>query len=201
MDVGQYLIEAHLREGRSVAELATTHGVHRSWLYKLLARYRRDGEAGLVPRSRRPHRSPRAMRPQIADAIVALRAGLLGQGLDAGPLTIQWHLAKDSGAVPSVSSIVRLLRRRGLITPEPRKRPRSSFIRFEAALPNELWQTDATHWALADGSAVEILNVIDDHSRLQVAAAPFRTVKAADPVAVLHQAAARVGYPAPARSA
>ena len=197
MDVGRYLVEAHLREGRSVAELATTHGVHRSWLYKLLARYRRDGEPGLVARSRRPHRSPSAMAPETAEAIIALRADLLKEGLDAGPLTIQWHLARGGGGrVPSVSSIVRLLRRRGLITPEPRKRPRSSFIRFEAALPNELWQTDATHWSLADGSAVEILNVIDDHSRLQVAAAPFRTVKAADPVAVLHEAAARVGYPA-----
>jgi len=196
MDVGRYLVEAHLREGRPVGELARQHGVHRSWLYKLLARYRRDGEAGLVPRSRRPHRSPSAMPLEIADEIVALRAWLLGQGLDAGPLTLQWHLARSGGAVPSVSSIVRLLRRRGLITPEPRKRPRSSFIRFEAALPNQLWQTDATHWSLADGSPVEILNLIDDHSRLCLAAVPFRTVKGADPVAVLHGAAARAGYPA-----
>lgn len=196
MDVGQYLVQAHLREGRSVGELARQHGVHRSWLYKLLARYRTEGEAGLAPRSRRPKRSPTAMAIERADEIVALRTRLLTEGFDAGALTIQWHLAKGGGRVPSTSSIVRLLRRRGLITPEPRKRPRSSFIRFEATLPNELWQTDATHWALADGSAVEILNVIDDHSRLQVAAAPFRTVKAADPVAVLHQAAARLGYPA-----
>ncbi|MGH9096085.1 MAG: helix-turn-helix domain-containing protein [Acidimicrobiales bacterium] len=58
MDLGRYLVEAHLREGRSVAELAAAHNVHRSWIYKLLARYREEGEAGLVPHSRRPHRSP-----------------------------------------------------------------------------------------------------------------------------------------------
>ena len=95
-----------------------------------------------------------------------------------------------------MSSIWRILRRRGLVVPEPHKRPRSSFIRFEAELPNQLWQTDATHWSLADGSSVEILNVVDDHSRVLLASVPFRTVKAADAVAVFHQAAARAGYPA-----
>ena len=196
MDVGRYLVEAHLHEGRPIAQLARDHGVHRSWLYKLLARYRDEGAAGLVARSRRPHRSPAAMPPEVAEEIVRLRAALLAAGLDAGALTIQWHLARDGRRGPSVSSIVRLLRRRGLVVPEPRKRPRSSMIRFEAALPNQLWQTDATHWTLADGSAVEILNFIDDHSRLLVAASCFRTVKAADVVATFHQAADRAGYPA-----
>ena len=196
MDVGRYLVEAHLRDGRPIGELARLHGVHRSWLYKLLRRYRELGEAGLVARSRRPHRSPQAMSQDIADTIVTLRAQLLAEGLDAGALTIQWHLARTHPAVPSSSSIVRLLRRRGLITPQPRKRPRSSLIRFQAELPNQLWQTDATHWTLADGSPVEILNVIDDHSRLLICAVPFRTVKGADAVAVFHQAASRAGYPA-----
>src|SRR5256712_10179856 len=196
MDVGRYLVEAPLREGRPISELARSHGVHRSWLYKLLRRYRREGEAGLVPRSRRPHRSPAAIPLAVADEIVRVRTTLLGEGVDAGALTIQWHLARRPGPVPSASSIIRLLRRRGLVTPQPRKRPRSSLRRFAAALPNELWQTDATHWALADGSAVEILNVIDDHSRVLVAASAFRTVRAADVVGVFHDAAERYGYPA-----
>jgi transposase InsO family protein len=196
MDVGRYLVEAHLREGRSVAELARVHGVHRSWLYKLLGRYRAQGEAGLAPRSRRPRSSPSAVPTRLAEAIVVLRTRLLAEGLDAGALTIQWHLARSAARVPSTSSIVRVLRRRGLITPQPRKRPHSSLIRFVAELPNQLWQIDATHWALADGSPVEILNLIDDHSRLIVASAALRTVKAADVVAVFHDAAQRCGYPA-----
>jgi transposase InsO family protein len=195
MDVGRYLVEAHLREGRRVAELARVHGVHRSWLYKLLERYRVEGEAGLAPRSRRPHCSPSALPLEVAEEIVRLRADLLSQGLDAGALTIQWHLERRLGRAPSVSSIVRVLRRRGLVVPQPHKRPRSSFIRFEAALPNQLWQTDATHWALADDSAVEILNIVDDHSRVLLASVPLRTVKAADAAAVFHSAAARAGYP------
>jgi transposase len=50
MDLGRYLIERHLREGTPIGELARTHGVHRSWLYKLLARYRAEGPQGLEPR-------------------------------------------------------------------------------------------------------------------------------------------------------
>jgi transposase InsO family protein len=196
MDIGRYLVEAHLREGRSIGELARVHGVHRSWLYKLLARHRADPVAGLAPRSRRPRSSPAAMGAVLEDAIVATRARLVAEGLDAGALTIQWHLERERGSAPSTSSIWRLLRRQGLVVPEPRKRPRSSFIRFEAELPNQLWQTDATHWALAGGAPVEILNFIDDHSRLCLGSAPHPSVKAADVVVDFHQAASRAGYPA-----
>ena len=196
MDKAGYLVQAHLREGRSVAELATTHGVHRSWLYKLLARYRRDGDAGLVPRSRRPHRSPRAIDSALAAEIVALRANLLAQGLDGGALTLHWHLARRHGAVPSVSSIWRLLRRRGLVTPEPHKRPRSSFVRFAAALPNECWQSDMTHWSLAGGVGCEIVNFIDDHSRLCLAAVALAVTTAVDVGRIFQQARARYGSPA-----
>jgi transposase-like protein len=43
MDVGRYLVEAHLKEDRSVASLARDHGPHRSRIYKLLKRYREEG--------------------------------------------------------------------------------------------------------------------------------------------------------------
>ena len=65
----------------------------------------------------------------------------------------------------STSTIRRILHQAGLIVPEPRKRPRSSYTRFQAAQPNEMWQSDFIHWRLADGTEVEILNWLDDHSR------------------------------------
>ncbi len=195
MDKARYLVEAHLREGRSVAELAQAHGVHRSWLYKLLARYRAEGDAGLVPRSRRPRRSPGAMSDALALEIIAMRANLLAQGLDAGAVTLHWHLARRHGAVPSPSSVWRVLRRRGLVTPQPRKRPRSSFVRFEAALPNECWQSDMTHW-LASGRGCEIVNVIDDHSRLCLASTALPVTTAVDVGQIFQAARARHGTPA-----
>jgi len=196
MGLGRYLVEAHLREGRSVGELARTHGIHRSWLYKLLARYRGEGEAGLAPRSRRPRHSPLAMTTATADRIVLLRARLLRQGFDGGAETIHWHLARGSATVPSVSSIWRLLRRRGLVTPQPHKRPRSSFVRFQAALPNECWQSDATHWTIRGGRAVEIVNLIDDHSRLALASVALPVATAAEVAAIFAVARGRFGTPA-----
>jgi transposase len=159
MGLGWYLVEAHRQEGRrSVDELAEAHGIHRSWIYKLLARYRAEGEAGLAPRSRRPRSSPTAMPTELEDEIVLLRKQLAEEGLDAGAVTIHWHLGRRHDDVPLVSSIWRVLTRRGCVVPQPKKRPRSSVIRFAAALPNETWQSDMTHWALGDGSPVEIVN-------------------------------------------
>jgi transposase InsO family protein len=196
MDMGRYLVEAHVREGRSVAELARAHGVHRSWIYKLLARYRAEGDAGLAPRSRRPRSSPTAIAVEVENEIVLVRKQLTEEGLDAGAVTIHWHLSRRHGSAPSVSTIWRALKRRGFVTPQPRKRPRSSFIRFEADLPNETWQSDMTHWSLADGTHVEIVNFIDDHSRLCVASVAVRVAKATDVAEIFIAAAQRHGTPA-----
>ena len=169
MALADYLVAAVLIEGRPVAEVAETHGVSRSWLYELLTRYREGGDEGLRPRSRRPHRSPTRTPAAIEDAIVRWRKRLTDLGLEAGPATIHTHLIRAGGPVPSEATIWRILARRGFITPQPHKRPRSSYTRFEADLPNERWQTDITHWRLANGRPVEIINIIDDHSRMLVA--------------------------------
>jgi transposase InsO family protein len=102
----------------------------------------------------------------VDDAIVKLRKELTELGVDAGPATIQWHLGRSGlSKVPSQATIWRTLVNRGFIVPEPRKRPKSSFRRFQAAAPNELWQTDAIDWVIATG-AVKILSFLDDHSRV-----------------------------------
>jgi transposase InsO family protein len=195
MNLGRYLLERHLREGTPIAELAAAHGVHRSWLYKLLARYRAEGDAGLEARSRRPHRSPNRITDRYENEIVALRKQLTEAGFDAGAQTIHTHLCRTHDTPPSVSTIWRTLNARGFVTPQPHKRPRNSYTRFVAELPNECWQMDVTHWPLANGNDVEILNIIDDHSRLCVAAKAFRVVTAHDVVNTFHTAATW-GYPA-----
>jgi len=193
----RYLVEAHLSEGRSVAELAAAHDVHRSWIYKLLARYREGGYEALEPRSRAPRSNPNRTPEEVVRAVVSLRGQLLSQGHDCGAETIAHHLARQGiDGVPSVSTIWRILRREGLVSPQPQKRPRSSLIRFEAELPNEMWQADITHWQLASGQDVEILNMIDDHSRLFLASRAFLTTKAADVVDVFRSAIDLHGAPA-----
>jgi transposase len=125
MDKARYLVEAHVVEGRSVSELAAAHGVHRSWIYKLLARYKAGGYGALERRSRAPRSSPSRTPDELVKAIVTLREQLQAQGHDCGAQTIAHHLARQSDVVPSVSTIWRILKREGLVAPQPQKRPRS----------------------------------------------------------------------------
>jgi transposase InsO family protein len=155
MALADYLVAAVLIEGRPVAEVAADHGVSRSWLYELLARYREHGDAGLRPRSRRPHRSPTRTAAAVEDEIVRWRKRLVDQGLDAGAATIHTHLLRAGGTVPSQATIWRILARRGFIAPQPAKRPRSSYTRFEADLDDHSRLLLASHAATVfDGTKV-----------------------------------------------
>jgi transposase InsO family protein len=180
----------------SVTAAAAEYGISRGHLHRLLRRYREDGIEAVDPRSRRPRTNPGRTRDHVRERIVALRTELTGRGLDAGPLTIAWHLGREGVVVPSTSTIRRILHAAGLVTPEPRKRPRSSWHRFEAAAPNELWQSDFTHWRLADGTEVEILNWLDDHSRYLLACTAFRRVGGDDVVATFSATGDAHGWPA-----
>ena len=196
MALADYLVAAVLLDGRPVAEVAAEHGISRSWLYELLSRYREHGDEGLLPRSRRPHRSPTRTSAAIEDEVVRWRKRLTDQGLDAGAATIHAHLTRAVGPVPSQTTIWRMLQRRGFIAPQPAKRPRSSYTRFEADLPNERWQTDITHWRLANGRSVEVMNIIDDHSRLLVASITATVFDGTRVLDVFKKAARSYGEPA-----
>lgn len=126
----------------SVTAAAEEYGISRRQLHRLLARYREEGIDGLEPRSRAPLTSPQAVTERVRDRIIALRRALTAVGTDAGPVTIAWHVQQEGLRAPSKSTIRRILHTAGLITPEPRKRPRSSYVRFEASQPNETWQSD-----------------------------------------------------------
>ena len=165
MSKARLVITAVVVEGRSPTEVARTYGVARSWIYKLVARYHAEGDTAFEPRSRRPKRSPNAIDATTVELIVELRRQLASQGLDAGADTIQWHLKHRHHLEVHPATIHRTLQRHALITPAPEKRPRSSYVRFEAELPNETWQSDFMHYPLAAGTDTEILSWLDDHSR------------------------------------
>jgi transposase InsO family protein len=194
--MAQLVVTAVVVEGRSKSEVARDYGVSRRWVITLVQRYEAEGDAGLEPRSRRPLRSPNRTDAAIEDEIVAIRKDLDKAGHEAGAATIAFHLERRGRRVPAVSTIWRILTERGFVTPQPHKRPKSSFIRFQAEQPNERWQLDTTHWALADGTDVEILNQIDDHSRLIVGSDARRVFKAADVVDCFRHATSCYGLPA-----
>jgi transposase InsO family protein len=196
MELARYVVEAVVLEGRSYREVARAHGVSKSWVGKLVGRYRAGGYEAIAPRSRAPNTIPDRTSAEVEDEIVGLRKQLSELGVDAGAQTIHHHLSLRHDQVPSVSTIWRVLRRRGFVTPQPHKRPRSSWIRFEASLPNECWQSDVTHWRLADGTEVDVVNFLDDHSRLAVESKVLRTATAPAVLQVFREAGARWGFPA-----
>jgi transposase InsO family protein len=180
----------------SVTESAAQQGFSRRHLHRLLARYREGGLDALEPRSRRPKTTPIATPEEVRERVIELRAQLTADGLDAGPVTIAWHLERQGLRVPSTSTIRRILRQEGLITPQPRKRPRSSYIRFQAAQPNQMWQSDFIHWRLTDGTDVEILNWLDDHSRYLLSCTAHQPVSGDDVVAAFLAVVEQYGPPA-----
>jgi transposase InsO family protein len=196
MSKARLVITAVVTEGRSQGEVAREYGVSQGWVSKLVTRYRAEGEAAFEPRSRRPKSSPSAISGETADLIVRLRKDLSGQGLDAGPDTICWHLEHHHQVTVSAATVSRYLSARGLVVPQPRKRPRSSYIRFQAEQPNECWQSDFTHYPLADGTGTEILTWLDDHSRCALSVTAWNRVTGAIVLATFRVAVAVHGAPA-----
>jgi transposase InsO family protein len=196
MDLAKYCVNAVLVEGRSLRDVAKTTGRSKSWVHRHVTLYRYGGEEALVPKRRGPKSAPNQTAPDLEDAIVEIRKVLGESGYDAGARTIAYHLATRTSEVPSLSTIHRVLSRRGFITPQPQKRPRSSWQRFESALPNDTWQSDMTHWTLEGGGHVEIINFIDDYSRAVLCSAVVSVATAAEVVRLFYETAATYGLPA-----
>ncbi len=128
------IITAVIIEGRSQASVARDDGVSKGWVSKLIARYRAEGDTAFERRSRRPHTRPAATAATTMDLVIELRRQLTAQGLDAFADTIAWHLEHHHHITVSRAAICRI-RRAGLVTAEPKKKPKSSYVRFAAEHP------------------------------------------------------------------
>jgi len=186
-------------EPMNVTVVCREAGISRKSFYKWVERCRQAGGlSGLEERSRRPHRFPGAVGADVEDAVVVLRKDLVDRGHDHGATTIQWHLGRDSGfkgRVPSVATVHRILVRRGFVVPEPGKRPKSAWRRFEAPAPNEWWQIDSTDWVTAIG-VVKIFNIVDDHSRVACRSRVVMEATSEEAWTTFCQAAQQWGLPA-----
>ena len=187
--------------GASQSEVAAKYGVSQPWVSRLMGRYREQGESAFEPRSRRPLTSPSATPAARVELVLRLRKELTEQGLDAGADTIGWHLEHHHSATVSRATINRILVSHGTVTPHPAKRPKSSYIRFEAAMPNQTWQSDFTHYQLTcpdqtPGRDVEIITWLDDHSRYLLHVSAHPRITAPIVLDTFRTAADLHGYPA-----
>ena len=196
MSTARVVITAVVVEGRSQAEVARAYGVSPSWVSKLVARWRQEGEAAFQPRSRRPKTSPGRLPDDVIEVICTLRRTLTEAGHDAGPVTLAWHLRHRHGLHVAPATIARHLSAAGLVDPAPRKRPKSSWTRFAAAAPNECWQADFTHYRLIDDSDTEILTFLDDHSRYALSVTAHQVVTGPIVLSVFRATTATHGIPA-----
>ncbi|WP_127497858.1 integrase core domain-containing protein [Actinoplanes solisilvae] len=187
--------------GASQAETARTYGVSQGWISRLMTRYHAEGEAAFEPRSRAPKTRPAATPAATVELVLALRKQLSETGLDAGADTIAWHLHHHHNTTVSRATINRILTRAGQVTPEPAKRPKSSYLRFEAEQPNETWQSDFTHYRLTrpdhrPGPDTEIITWLDDHSRYALHVSAHPRITAPIVLATFKKAADQHGHPA-----
>lgn len=194
MHRNQLLITAITIQGLSYREAARKYKVSKSLVHKLHQRWLAEGDQGLEPRSRAPRIHPNQTPPEVRDRILQLRTALTRAGSDAGADTIHTYLARD-GITISRSTIWRVLQRAGQITPQPQKRPRSSWQRFNAAQPNETWQSDFTHVRLTTGEDVEVIGWLDDHSRYLLHLSAHRRVTGQIVTDTFQAAAQAHGYP------
>lgn len=190
------IARAIVEGGLSAADAAARFGVSRQWATTLARRWRVGGDAAVDPRSRRPLSSPSRTADEVRERILRLRDELASSGLDAGPHSIHDRLIRCGLTGPSVTTIWRILTAADAIVPQPQKRPKSSIRRFEAAQPNETWQSDMTHWRLVDGTGVEILSWLDDHSRYLLRITCHPVVTAPTVTAEFTAATAEHGLPA-----
>jgi transposase InsO family protein len=195
MSKSNVIVLSVVQQGLSSDEAARKFGVSKRWVNKLLVRYRAGGLEALKPLSKRPRSTPHRTPQAIEDRIVKLRLELVAQGFDAGPASIAARLKLAGKKPPAISTIRRILHKHQLIVPQPKKRPRNSYIRFEADQPNETWQSDFTHWKLADGTDVEILNFLDDHSRFLLGCRAFIPVTGRNVVDVFLELVAEFDAP------
>jgi transposase InsO family protein len=191
----QVIVLTLIHERLTPSQAAARFGVSRQWVHRLLLRYKAGGLEALEPASKAPHSNPRALGQQMRSRICSVRQELLAQGLDAGASSITWHLGQEGKQVPALSTIWRILRAEGLVTAEPKKRPKAYITRFEAMQPNETWQSDFTHWRLANGKDVEIINWLDDHSRLLLSCTVFKAITGAIVIDSFNQCRNEYGTP------
>ena len=189
MDVRAVIVEWPQDAPRgAVSRFCREAGISRSRIYEIRRRAAVEGALlAMSPQPRRylqPH--PQAIPTAIEDLAVAIRKDLADQGLDHGPLTVRWRLQQLGVDAPAASTLARIFARHGMVVPQPQKRPRSSYRRFEFAMVHECWQIDAFGWPLItdaqpaahqpaahqpaqSGVRCVIYQVLDDRSRFLLA--------------------------------
>lgn len=180
----------------AVTTFCAEHEISRKTFSILRARARDEGQAAVLePKSRRPKTSPAKIPLEVEQQAVDVRAALESSGLDHGPISVFDKMRAMGLQPPSVASLARIFRQRGVARWEPNKKPRAAWRRFVYPAPNACWQLDATEYVLTGGRTATIFQLEDDHSRLAVASHVADAETAAAAITVVDRGIAAHGVP------
>jgi putative transposase len=182
----------------AVTRFCEEHGVSRSRFYEIRAEVKAEGAlAAMQPRPRVPRAvpHPQAVPLEVEELAVRIRKELADEGWDHGPVTVRYRLQRLGVHAPAASTLARIFTRHGMVVPQPQKRPRSSYRRFEFAMVHECWQLDAFEWPLVDGTVCAVFQLLDDCSRFAVASHVAPGERARDAITVLGKGISRFQVP------
>jgi transposase InsO family protein len=183
------------------ARWCRVNGIPRATAYRHRQRVKESGSWG--PMSRRPNTSRNVTPEPVRQAIITIRGELPAHENGAEQILYQLNaLAAEQGwaergwAVPARSTVHRILVGAGMVTPEPRKRPRSSFRRFSYAQPRDCYQIDAIVSVPTLPCPAVVFEVLDDHTRVLVATDVASSENTTAAVRALRKAFDTYGVPA-----
>lgn len=181
----------------AVTAFCAEHGVSRAWFYKVRKRALEGGAlAATQPARPVPKTSPNKISAAVEELAVRVRKELAEEGWDCGPISVHDRLVRLGLPAPSRATLARIFTARGMVVPEPKKRPRASYQRFVYPEPNAMWQLDGTEVVLADGTTkAMVLQVEDDHSRKILGSLACPSENAEDAWKVTELAISRHGVP------
>ena len=165
-------IVRQVETGRTRAEVARQYRLHPNtvtrWL-KLRGSAKAQGdhskEAGLVPRSTRPHHSPSPVSAQDGELVIELKR----KHPEMGPAQIRNQLRRFHAVSLSHKTIGKILRDAGFqLEKRVRDNEEHAVQRFEMTRPNELWTMDIKSFYVHD-LKLYLIDVVDDYSRFVVA--------------------------------
>jgi putative transposase len=148
MDLRIEFVTRALREELSFAALCREYGISPKTGYKWKERFLEEGRLGLADRSRRPLNCPQATCEELVCQLVRIK----GQHPTWGPKKIRevFRKANRRIAIPSLSTVNRILGKVGLTKRRHRRRPAPHCGRIinplVASVPNEVWTVDFKGW-------------------------------------------------------
>lgn len=153
----------HPTDSDTVSSFCKDHGISRDSYYRI-----KNDTNPLSPQSTAPQQ-PHTTYPELTWVLVRqFRTSLAEAGYDDGPRSIKWALVHNdypAHLIPSTSRIAQYLHDNQLTRLNPKKRPHTSYKRFQKEFANELWQLDGFEHTLPDGHTVTIIQIVDDATR------------------------------------